>query len=65
MNRIDLTRTVLAPSGVELTAIDALQNALNYLIDSDADCAYVQAARALLGAVLSGIRQQAEPEVQA
>lgn len=65
MKHIDLTRPVLAPSGVELTAIDALQNALHYLGYSDADCAYVHAARALLGAVLSDIRQQAEPEVQA
>ena len=53
----DLSRTITAPSGVQLTIIDALRNASGYLHDSDGD-AYTSAASALLDAVLADIDSQ-------
>jgi hypothetical protein len=58
MNTIDMTREITAPTGVQLTAIDALRNAADDLHSTDAECAYVRAARALLDAVLTDIDAQ-------
>jgi len=60
MNRIDLTRTITVPAG-ELSLLDALQNAAQYLHDADQD-ALVSAASERLDAVLSDIRTQLEHE---
>lgn len=57
MNRVDLSHTVSVPAG-ELTLLDALENAAQFLRDSDTGCALVQAAGERLDAVLSDIRQQ-------
>lgn len=57
MNAIDLTRAITAPSGVQLSCIDALRNAAEYLHDSDGD-SYTRAASGLLDAVLADVTAQ-------
>jgi hypothetical protein len=65
MNRIDLTRTLTVPAG-ELSLLDALEDAAQYLHDADG-CALVQSASERLDAVLINISAQLaqQPESKA
>ncbi|QND83415.1 Uncharacterized protein ChrSV_1188 [Chromobacterium vaccinii] len=54
---LNLNATITAPSGREMSLLDALTSASMALHDTDADCARVCAARAHLDAVLAHIEQ--------
>jgi len=60
MTHIDLTQAITTATGVQLSVIDALRNAAGFLHDTDAECAYVRAARAHLDGVLAIIEAQQE-----